>query len=68
MKKVILLAFVLSGCAASVQMGQSNKGVSREEVAAAFKQRDDALVGLTKAVEQLIAERNAALKAKEPKK
>lgn len=55
---------LLSACTVQIE----DKRLTRGEVAAAFKQRDDALVGLTKAVEQLIAERNAALSAKEPNK
>lgn len=51
---------LLSACTVQIE----DKRLPREEVAAAFKQRDEAIVGLTKAVEKLIAERNAAQKEK----
>lgn len=52
MKALILISLLLTGCSASFQLGQS-KGVSKDEIAQAFQQRDQVLVALGKEIEKL---------------
>lgn len=57
MKRLILVCLVLSGCAGNFQLGKTAPDVSREEVTAAFQERDRAIAGLVQAVKELQGEK-----------
>lgn len=54
MKKLIVVALLLSGCAASFQIGQTKADVTRAEIAEALQQRDRAIADLVKQIKPIL--------------
>lgn len=54
MKKIIIACLVLSGCAASFQVGQTKSDISRAEIATAFQQRDQVIADLVKQIKPIV--------------
>lgn len=52
--RTLLVCILLTGCAASFQIGQTKADVTRAEIAEALQQRDRAIAELTKQLKPIL--------------